>query len=65
MNPLKKITTFFKEVGLEMKKVNWPTKKDTFINTITVILISVVFAIFLGGLDIIVRDLIQRIISKG
>lgn len=64
MNPLNKITSFFKEIGLEMKKVTWPTKKDTLMNTVTVILISVAFAIFLGGLDIIIRDLIQKIISK-
>jgi len=51
MNPFNKIATFFKDVGLEMKKVNWPTKKDTLMNTTTVILISVVAAIFLGGLD--------------
>ena len=53
MNPLSKIKTFFKEVGLEMKKVNWPTKKDTLINTLTVISISIVAALFLGGLDYI------------
>ena len=53
MNPISKISTFFKEVGLEMKKVNWPTKKDTLINTVTVILISIIAAIFLGGLDYI------------
>ena len=62
MNPLNKIATFFKDVGLEMKKVNWPTKKDTLINTITVIAISVVAAIFLGGLDIIIRGIIKRIL---
>jgi preprotein translocase subunit SecE len=62
MNPLNKIATFFKDVGLEMKKVNWPTKKDTLINTLTVIAISVVAAIFLGGLDIIIRGIIKRII---
>jgi len=62
MNPLNKIATFFKDVGLEMKKVNWPTKKDTLINTVTVIAISVVAAIFLGGLDIIIRGIIKRIL---
>lgn len=61
MNPLNKIATFFKDVGLEMKKVNWPTKKDTLINTVTVIGISIVVAILLGGLDIIIRGIIKRI----
>jgi len=53
MNPLSKISAFFKEVGLEMKKVSWPTKKDTLINTLTVISISVVAALFLGGFDLV------------
>jgi preprotein translocase subunit SecE len=57
-----KITSFLKEVGLEMRKVNWPTKKDTLKNTIIVILISIVVAIFLGGFDVIVREVIRRIV---
>jgi preprotein translocase subunit SecE len=65
MNPLNKITTFFKEVGLEMKKVNWPTRKDTLMNTITIILISVVAALFLGGLDYaLVTYIMPWIISR-
>jgi preprotein translocase SecE subunit len=36
-----------------MKKVSWPTKKDTLINTLTVISISVVAALFLGGFDLV------------
>jgi preprotein translocase subunit SecE len=65
MNPLNKIATFFKDVGLEMKKVNWPTKKDTLINTVTVIAISVVAAIFLGGLDyVLINHIFPWIISR-
>ena len=57
-----KIITFFKEVGLEMKKVNWPTKKETLKNTATVILISLTAALFLGGFDYIIRKIIEKII---
>ncbi len=57
-----KIMTFFKEVGLEMKKVNWPTKKETLKNTATVILISLMAALFLGGFDYIIRKIIEKII---
>lgn len=61
MNPLGKIITFFKEVGMEMKKVNWPTKKETLKNTATVILISLIAALFLGGFDMLVREIIKKI----
>jgi len=47
------IISFFGEVKAEMKKVNWPTKKETMKNTTAVLGISFVVAIFLGGLDFV------------
>ena len=47
------IISFFGEVRTEMKKVNWPTKKETIKNTAAVLGISFIVAIFLGGLDLI------------
>src|SRR3989344_4065712 len=35
-----KLTTYFKETRLEMKKVNWPTRPETLRYTITVIAVS-------------------------
>ena len=46
-----KIITFLKEVKLEMKKVNWPTRENVIRYTLIVIAGSLVVAIFLGGLD--------------
>lgn len=48
---MKKIIEFLNDVKLEMKKVTWPTKKETFRFTLVVILMSVVLALFLGLLD--------------
>jgi len=62
MKFLKKITSFLKEVGMEMKKVNWPTKKDTLKNTLIVIGISIVLAIFLGGLDFLFTTLLNKFV---
>ena len=45
------IGSFFGEVKTEMKKVNWPTRKETIKNTTAVIGISFIVAVFLGGLD--------------
>jgi len=47
------IGSFFREVKVEMKKVSWPTKKETTKNTMAVLGISFVVAVFLGGLDFI------------
>ena len=57
-----KITTFLKEVRLEIKKVNWPTRKETFRYTIIVIGVSLGVAIFLGTLDFVFKTLITKFI---
>jgi len=46
-----KIKIFFKEVFIEGKKVDWPTKQQTFKYTALVLGISAGVAIFLGALD--------------
>ena len=57
-----KINIFLKEVKLEIKKVNWPTQKETIRDTLIVILVSVVVAVFLGGIDFIFTRLLNRFI---
>jgi len=57
-----KITTFLKEVRLEIKKVNWPTRKETFRYTLIVIGVSLGVAIFLGTLDFVFKTLITKFI---
>ena len=58
----KKIITFFKEIKTEIKKVNWPTKKETIRYTLIVIGVSIVVAIFLGGLDYIFTRILNKFI---
>jgi len=62
MNFFSKITTFLKEVRLEIKKVNWPTRKETFRYTLIVIGVSLGVAIFLGTLDFVFKTLITKFI---
>jgi len=57
-----KILTFLKEVRLEMKKVNWPTRQETLRYTLIVIGISVAVAAFLGAIDFIFMRLLNRFI---
>ncbi len=45
------ITNYIKETRAEFKNVNWPTKKQAVSYTIAVIVISLLVAYFLGGLD--------------
>ena len=48
---MNKLTTYIKESIEEMKKVTWPTKKETYNYTILIIGISLAMALFLGLLD--------------
>jgi len=57
-----KITTFLKEVRLEMKKVNWPSRQETIRKTLVVIGISVAIAIFLGAIDFILTTLLNKFV---
>ena len=55
-----KITAFLKEVRLEMKKVNWPTRQETMKYTLLVIGVSLAVAIFLGGIDFIFTAILNK-----
>ena len=59
-----KVTTFLKEVKVEMKKVNWPDKKTTLRYTLIVLGVSLVVAIYLGGLDVLFTTLLNKFILK-
>ena len=61
---LNKIFTFLKEVRLEIKKVNWPTRQETIRYTLIVIGISVTVAIFLGGFDFIFTTMLNKFIIR-
>ena len=62
MNIPNKAITFLKEVRLEMRKVNWPTKQETIKYVIIVIGVSAALAAFLGALDFIFVTLLNKFI---
>jgi len=57
------IVSYLKQVKTEAKKVNWPTKKDTIRYSLLVIGISLVVAVFLGGLDLIFKEVLRIFIN--
>jgi preprotein translocase subunit SecE len=58
------ISNYIKSSIEEMKKVTWPTKKETYNYTILVIGISLGVAAFLGALDYIFSWLLQIAINS-
>jgi preprotein translocase subunit SecE len=57
-----KISVYLKEVVIEMKKVNWPTRQQTIRYTLIVLGISVAVAIFSGVLDFIFTRILNLFI---
>lgn len=53
---------YFKDVRSEMKHVSWPSRTQTIMYTIVVIVVSLVTATYLGLLDYAFSAIIQKII---
>jgi preprotein translocase subunit SecE len=58
-----KILQFLQEVQLELKKVVWPTRKDTLASTSVVLIIVIIIAFFLGLIDLGLTRIIRVILG--
>lgn len=56
-------SNFLAEVWSELKKVHWPTRKETYAATIVVVVITVLVAVYLGVVDYAVSHLVRAILS--
>jgi preprotein translocase subunit SecE len=58
---------FLREVKTELKKVTWPSRKDTLSGTLIVLVAVFIIAIFLGivdsGLSNLIKELLKRATS--
>lgn len=59
---MQRIIQFLKESRIELKKVSWPTRQETIRNTLAVIVISGVVALFLGGLDYVFQYILTNFV---
>lgn len=61
-NFIEKSMQFLREVKVELKKVAWPTRKQTVGSTVVVIILVMIIAFFLGGVDFFLSYLIRTIL---
>jgi len=58
---------FLREVKTELKKVTWPSRKDTLSGTLVVLVAVFIIAIFLGvvdsGLSNLIKEFLKRAVS--
>ena len=62
MEFVRRVREFVQEVLLEFRRVTWPTRQELANSTVVVLALTVVVAFFLGGVDIGLSKLVQRIL---
>jgi len=61
---MNKITEYIKEVIAESRHVTWPTRKQTLFFTVTVLIISIIVAYYLGALDYLFGEGLKLLLIK-
>ena len=62
-NIFQKGIQFLREVKVELKKVTWPTRKQTIGSTIVAIVLVMIISLFLGVVDMSLTSLIQLVLQ--
>jgi preprotein translocase subunit SecE len=62
MGVVARIQEFVRDVLAEFRKVTWPSRSDLVNSTVVVLVVTVVLAFFLGGVDIVLARVVERIL---
>jgi preprotein translocase subunit SecE len=60
---VKKLLTFLKEARDELKRVNWPTRKELKDSTKVVILSTLLLVLFIGLIDFVLSKVLNLILG--
>ena len=58
---LEKIRLFLKEVKIEIKKVTWPSRRETMMSTVVVLIAVFIIAFFLGFVDLGISKFMEQL----
>ena len=61
-NFVQKSVQFLREVKIELKKVTWPSRKQTMGSTVVVIILVMIISLFLGMVDFGLSSLIRVVL---
>jgi preprotein translocase subunit SecE len=53
---------FLREVGVELRKVTWPTRQETLGSTMVVLVMAILMAIFFWGVDILLTLAVRQVL---
>ena len=62
-NFLTRSLQFLREVKVELKKVTWPSRKQTVGSTVVVIILVTIISFFLGAVDIGLSSLVKLVLQ--
>lgn len=54
-----KIVNYYREVVSEMSKVSWPSRDELKRSTIVVLIVTIIFAVFIGSFDWVLSQIVQ------
>lgn len=57
-----RIQEFTREVLAEFRRVTWPTRQELINSTVVVVVVTVVLAFFLGGVDVALARVVERVL---
>lgn len=56
------VPEYLSEVKTEMKKVDWPSRRQAARYAIAVIIVSLLVGAFLGGIDFVLTSILERFV---
>jgi preprotein translocase subunit SecE len=62
MGFLTRTREFVREVLAEFRRVTWPNRQELVNATVVVIAVTVILAFFLGGVDVALARIVERIL---
>jgi preprotein translocase subunit SecE len=60
---MKFLKKYISQVWSELKKVSWPSKKQTINKTILVVIVSAIVALYISGVDFILQSIMRTLIN--
>lgn len=57
------LKVFFEEAQVELKKVTWPTRKETVTTCVAVLVLVTVMSLFLGVVDLGLSKVVELVLS--
>ena len=64
VRPENRFVTFYRETLAELRKVVWPTREQAQNLTLVVILVVTAMALFLGGIDALLTQILRFILVR-